>query len=107
MTPAGETAPAKKPKEWAAYLKNILGLWPGHLVPVFEVHNTTVGDLTGWEPDELNLAIEEGRRQLDRLFDELERVRVRAQFLFTSTVVNRDPKRQHLSEKKMVENGST
>jgi hypothetical protein len=79
-------APTPKPKEWAAYLRNILGLWPGHQVPVFIVHNVPIGDLTNWSDAELTLVLDEGRRQLDRLFDEVEKVRVRSQFLFTSTV---------------------
>jgi hypothetical protein len=75
-----------KPKEWTAYLCNILGLWPGRQVPVFVVHNVPIGDLSNWTDAELTLVLEEGRRQLDRLFDEVEKVRVRSQFLFTSTV---------------------
>jgi hypothetical protein len=88
VTASGDDSPTTpaKPKEWIAYLQNILGLWPGHKVPVFEVHNVPVGDLTGWSDEELKLALDEGRRQIDRLFDEVEKVRVRAQFLFTSTL---------------------
>jgi hypothetical protein len=82
---AKPTVPAK-PKEAWVYLRNIGGLWPGLQVSVFEVHNVEIGDLSTWSDTELALALDEGRRQVDRLFTELEKVRVRGQFLFTSTV---------------------
>jgi hypothetical protein len=77
-------ATAKLPKEWIVYLQHLLGLWPGATVPVFEVHNIEQGNLEGWSDPELAYALDEGRRQVDRLFEDVERVRTRAQFLFTT-----------------------
>lgn len=73
-------------KEWGVYFRHLPGLWPGSRVPVFEAHTIEQGDLDGWSDEELTYALEEGRRQLDQLFQDLETVRTRAQFLFTTAV---------------------
>jgi hypothetical protein len=57
---------------------------PGLTVPVFEVDRTTPASLDGWEPAELTLMIEEGRRQSDRQQAQLEEIRGRAQWVFTT-----------------------
>jgi hypothetical protein len=53
---------------------------------VFDVHRAEPGDMSKWEDDDLNLLIDEGRRQLDRQGSDLEQIRGRAQFLFTTTL---------------------
>ncbi len=76
----------KRPKEWKVYLQHLLGLWPGYKVPAFVVHTHEPGDLARWTDSELTYALDEGRRQIDRQFESLERVRTRAQFLFTTCI---------------------
>jgi hypothetical protein len=51
-------------------------------VPAFEVHPVQPGDLDGWSDDDHQLLIAEGRRQLA----DLERIRSRCQFLFTTAL---------------------
>jgi len=55
-------------------------------VPAFEVHPGQPGDLGGWSDDDHQLLITEGRRQLDRQIADLERIRSRCQFLFTTAL---------------------
>ena len=49
-----------------------------------QVHNIKIGDgIEYWDPDDENLAFEEGRRQLQGQFDELQYVTTRASVLLT------------------------
>jgi hypothetical protein len=87
MSHSDEASPAsaaKLPNEAVVYLKHLWGLVPGRKVPVFQVHTAQQGPVDDWTEPELTLAVEEGRRQLDRLFGDVERIRTRAQFLFTT-----------------------
>jgi hypothetical protein len=69
-------------REQGIYAEHVRALLePGHTPPVHEVHGRNAGSLDGWELDDLTMLIEEGRRQHDRLNDELERVRSRAQVM--------------------------
>lgn len=61
-------------------------LLPGSAVPTFPVGPVVPKALIRWSPEELALAIEEGRRQLDRQGRDHERIQTRSQFLFTSSV---------------------
>ena len=72
--------------EWWVFLQHLLGLIPGRKVPVFDTYKNTAGSLDGWTEGELTYLIDEGRRQLDRLYADVERIRTRAQFLFTTCV---------------------
>ena len=74
------------PSEWRIYLQQLPGLWPGKAVPVYEVHNIEPGDLHDWSDEDLTILVEEGRRQISRQSEDLERVRGRAQFLFITTL---------------------
>jgi hypothetical protein len=65
------------------YLQHVAGLLPGRKVDVFEVHRIRPGDLSNWTDAELQLLIEEGRRQLERQDNDIERTRGRGQFLVT------------------------
>lgn len=70
------------------YLCNVGALlWPGVGAPDFAV-NKPQAAATGldWSTEDLQLLVDEGRRQLDRQLSELEHVRGRAQFLFTTTL---------------------
>jgi hypothetical protein len=66
------------------YLAHVLALIrPGVEVPTFCAHQIPAQALTGWAEDELQLLIDEGRRQSDRQLADLEQIRGRAQWLFT------------------------
>jgi len=66
------------------YARYVLALVrPGRLVPTYlpaEEFNT---DLSKWSEDELGVLIDEGRRQFDAQTDSLEKIRGRAQWLFS------------------------
>lgn len=68
------------------YLAHSRGLWPGAKVPSFQVHPGEPGDISGWENEDCQTLIEEGRRQLDAQRDQTEQIRSRAQFLFTTAI---------------------
>jgi hypothetical protein len=66
------------------YGLHVLGLlMPGQEIPVFVSHQITPEPLDGWESDDLQIMIDEGRRQLDSQIAQLEAIRGRAQWLFT------------------------
>jgi len=66
------------------YLVHVLALIrPGAPVPTFRAHQIAAQPLTGWSDDELQLMVDEGRRQADRQLADLEQIRGRAQWLFT------------------------
>ena len=66
------------------YLLHVLALIrPGAPVPTFRAHQIAAQPLTGWSDDELQLMVDEGRRQADRQLADLEQIRGRAQWLFT------------------------
>jgi hypothetical protein len=70
--------------EFRAYLLQVRGLWPGVLVPSLIVHQIDVGSLDGWTEDDCTLLIEQAREQLNRQRIDMEAIRQRAQFLFTT-----------------------
>jgi hypothetical protein len=66
------------------YLAHIAGLIaPGVQVPVYEAHKIKPEPLDEWDDCDLNLMIDEGRRQADRQMTDFDRVGGRAQWLFT------------------------
>ncbi|MDP9347178.1 MAG: hypothetical protein M3P44_15995 [Actinomycetota bacterium] len=66
------------------YFQHVAGVVvPGLDVPVHNADRLTPGPIDDWDDDELELLIEEGRRQSDRQQDQLEQIRGRAQWLFT------------------------
>jgi hypothetical protein len=66
------------------YLCHVAGLiLPGLEPPVHLAHQTEPAALDGWGDDELNLMIDEGRRQADRQTKDFDRIATRAQWLFT------------------------
>jgi hypothetical protein len=69
--------------QWV-YLVHVLALiWPGAKVPTLGAHEMQAQPLAGWSGAELQLMIDEGRRQADRQLAHLEQIRGRAQWLFT------------------------
>jgi hypothetical protein len=79
--------PSRRPPEFKVYLLHVAALFrPSTAVPAFDVHPGQPGDLSGWSDDDHQLLITEGRRQLDRQIADLERIRSRCQFLFTTAL---------------------
>ncbi len=64
----------------------VLGLWPGHHVRVVDNYSYNVGDLARLGKTELQLLVDEGRRQHDQQLQQLEQVRGRGQFLLTTAL---------------------
>lgn len=69
-------------REQKVYAQHVLALFrPGSVGPAHPADPNKPGDLEGWSPEDLELLVEEGRRQTDRQTADLERVRGRAQVL--------------------------
>lgn len=81
-----EKLPPEGPSELYMYFRQIAGLWAGKPVPVWGVYTAEAGSLDSWSDEDLQLLIVESRRQLDNQSTEIERVRSRAQFLFTTSL---------------------
>jgi hypothetical protein len=86
-TPATEGPWAIARGLWVYALHVIALIRPGRLAPTHLPPVEAKADLSRWADEELTLMIEEGRRQLDRQFDSLEKVRGRAQWLFSIALV--------------------
>ena len=84
MTSSRAERAALARKEIRAYFYQVRGLWPGIEVPSLIVHQVRVGDLAGWQKEEIGLLVEQAREQLGRQRDDVEAVRQRAQFLFST-----------------------
>jgi hypothetical protein len=66
------------------YVAHVVGLLaPGLEPPVHRVHQIEPSPLDSWDCDELDLMIDEGRRQADRQMTDFDRIGGRAQWLFT------------------------
>jgi len=69
--------------QWV-YLVHVLALiTPGEQVPLHRAHQIYPRELTGWETEDLEIMVAEGRRQADRQLADLDQMRTRAQWLFT------------------------
>ena len=71
-------------KEARAYAYQVRGLWPGIKVPSVIAHQIEPGDLTGWSTDDLAILTQHAREQLQRQRADIEAIRQRAQFLFST-----------------------
>lgn len=78
--------PPKGPNEVSMYFRQLPGLWAGRQVPVWETYTTQAGNLDDWKTEDLHLLIAECQRQLDAQMGEIERIRGRAQFVFTTSL---------------------
>jgi hypothetical protein len=68
--------------EQRIYFEHVRALLePGHTPRVHEVHCGQAGSLHGWTSEDFDALIGEGRRQHDRLHDEQEKLRGRAQVM--------------------------
>lgn len=70
--------------ELVLYLKQIRGLWAGRTVPVVCTGRDESFEIAGLSEDDLRLVTALAQRQLDSLSTQLEQIRQRAQFLFTT-----------------------
>lgn len=61
-------------------------LIPGVRVPDFPAHGNEPGDVSAWKDADAEVLIEEGRRQLDQQVAQLDGIRGRAQFSFTTAL---------------------
>ena len=80
-------AQGQKPRNGLlVYAMHVLGLLtPGDPVPLhYDPDHTFTAALKNWQEDDRRLMIEEGRRQYDEQIAHLERIRSRAQWLFTT-----------------------
>lgn len=76
-----------QPSETRLFLSHLKGLLPGRQTLQLSIHPGQVESFVGsWSDDEVALLIDQANRQLDRQRDELEKVRQRAQFLFTTAL---------------------
>lgn len=67
-------------KEQYIYARHVCALFSGGRgAPVLTADRNREGDLSCWRTEDLDVLLEEGRRQLDRQYEDLERVRTRAQ----------------------------
>jgi hypothetical protein len=68
--------------EFWRYARHVVALFvPNAGAPAQVADRNKPGDVSGWGSDDLDALIEEGRRQLDRHHDDLERIRARSQIL--------------------------
>jgi hypothetical protein len=67
-------------EELGVYARHVLALfWPNKFAPTLVADKNKPGRVDDWDEEELRLLIEEGRRQLDRQHEDLERIRGRSQ----------------------------
>ncbi len=76
------------PDELRLYFGTIVQLiWPGHVHQVPDTYGDVhPGDLQHWPRENLQVLLAEGRRHLERANENFERLRTRAQWLFTTTL---------------------
>lgn len=68
----------------AIYASHVAALLtPGTPIPSVKAQEIEIGSLDSWTDPELELMVEEGRRQVDRQLQDLDRIRARSQWLFT------------------------
>lgn len=69
-------------REQRVYAQHAVAMFlPGKVGGIHDADPNRAGEIDDWSPEEQHLLIEEGRRQIDRQVDDLERVRTRAQVL--------------------------
>lgn len=70
-----------------AYVQYVSLLFrPGATAPVFSSAQIEPGEMTGWSDDELQIMVDEGRRELDALETQLTEIRGRAQAVLTIAI---------------------
>lgn len=71
-------------RQFRLYFSHVLALFaPDHRPEIPDSYGIDAGTLEDWEDSDLQLMIDEGRRQLAALDDRLEHLRARGQGLFT------------------------
>lgn len=69
------------------YFAQIPGLLAGRQVPSVSVHTASTEPMTEWKDEDLKLLLDAAIRQHERQWSQLEQIRGRAQFLFTTILV--------------------
>jgi hypothetical protein len=90
MAPDADGAKQQRPDplpEWKLYLLHLKGLRAGKRVPVVDLNRSQPADISSCTDEELDLLIAVAQRQLDALSEQLEQIRQRGQFLFTTLIV--------------------
>jgi hypothetical protein len=66
------------------YFVHVIGLLaPGQEMPLLPAHRIAARTIDNWEPEDVQIMLDEGRRQSDRQVAALEEIRGRAQWLFS------------------------
>lgn len=87
MTSIPATRRGRLKLEAVLFVNHALALWwPGATLMTIDAHPGGSGSRQGWDTEDIDLLIDEGRRQLDRQRADLESIRARAQFLFTAAL---------------------
>jgi hypothetical protein len=69
-------------EETGIYAWHVFALfWPNKEAPALGADLNDAGEVSGWGREDLEILIEEGRRQIDRQHEDLERIRGRSQVL--------------------------
>jgi len=69
-------------EESGIYARYVLALfWPNKEAPALEADPNQANEVSDWGEGDLEILVEEGRRQLDRQHEDLERIRGRSQVL--------------------------
>jgi hypothetical protein len=81
-----EPETSTKSNEAVFFLKQIPGLWAGRPVPTYPIGDKPPGSLEGASPEDLRLILDVATRQLQQAEQQLEQIRQRSQFLFTTLI---------------------
>lgn len=73
--------------EWKLYIAQLQGLWAGRKVPISDINRKPPADISECSDDELELLVAVAQRQLDAFSAQLEQIRQRAQFLFSTLII--------------------
>lgn len=76
----------RRPAEWYLYLAQLPGLWAGSAVPTYSLNTEPAASLDDVDEDDLKLLLDVARSQLDQSEQQLEQIRQRSQFLFTTAL---------------------
>lgn len=69
-------------EEAGVYARHVFALfWPNKKAPALEADRNQASEVSDWGKGDLEILVEEGRRQLDRQHEDLERIRGRSQVL--------------------------
>lgn len=82
-----DVAGPNNPREWVMYLAQLPGLWAGRAVPTYPLNSERAASLDDAAEGDLALLLDVARSQLDQCEQQLDQIRQRSQFLFTTALV--------------------